>query len=192
MSGRATRLRKQDIAHLLRSAAAITRCSAFVMVGTGAVIARGKTIPLDLMRTREIDIYALGIDDVDEVSTLIDGTIGEGSQFDEAFGYYAHGVGERTACLPEDWRTRATELRLQAPARVTCLCPETNDIALAKACAWREKDRAWLRSALLSGIISLDVMSDRAALIDNPNAPPEAELRRRLATLRSSALPAGA
>ena len=36
----------------------------------------------------------------------IDSTIGEGSPFQRAFGYDAHGVGPETAVLPEGWRNR--------------------------------------------------------------------------------------
>lgn len=178
-------LRKQDIAHLLRAAAAVTRCSVFVMVGTGAVIARVPRLPLDLMLTREIDIYPLDTNDAESISTLIDGTIGEGSQFDVTFGYYAHGVGERTACLPDDWRDRAVELALPQADKAICLCPDTDDIGLAKACAWREKDRAWLRSAVLNGLVVIETMAARAPLITNPNAPATPEIVRRLGTFRA-------
>jgi len=34
----------------------------------------------------------------------------------------------------------------------TAVCPSANDIAIAKLTAWREKDQAWLREALRSGI----------------------------------------
>lgn len=178
-------LRKQDIAHLLRAAAAVTRCSVFVMVGTGAVIARVPRLPLDLMLTREIDIFPLGPDDPESMSTLIDGTIGEGSQFDVTFGYYAHGVGERTACLPDDWRHRAAELELPPAEKTICLCPDADDIGLANACAWRENDRVWLRSAVVNGIVAVQTMTARAPLITNPNAPATPEIVRRLGTLQA-------
>jgi hypothetical protein len=41
-----------------------------------------------------------------ERSELIDSTIGEGSPFQRPFGYYAHGVDETPAVLPEGWRDR--------------------------------------------------------------------------------------
>jgi hypothetical protein len=72
------------------------------MIGTRAVIARLKTVPLDLMSTREIDIHAEGAEDADAIADLIDGTLGEGSPFDTNFGYYVHGSGETTACLPDE------------------------------------------------------------------------------------------
>ena len=170
------RLRKPQIAHLLRAAAAITGHDLFVMVGTGAVIAQAKVIALDLTMTREIDIYAADTDDPDRLSDLIDGSIGEGSPFDEAFGYYAHGVFERTACLPEDWRNRAVRIDVPGVEGTACLCPEVNDIAVSKLCAWRDKDLAWLDAGLTSGLLDLAVMRTRAVAIANPNVPDAVEM----------------
>ncbi len=133
MTGKTKFLRKEAIAHLVRAVAGVSGQSSFVMIGTGAVIAQLKHVPLDLMRTREIDIYPRGVPDAEDIATLIDGTLGEGSPFDETFGYYAHGVGERTACLPDDWEERAITFDAPGLAGVVCLCPEVNDIALVEA-----------------------------------------------------------
>ena len=184
---KATRLRKPQIAHLLRAVAGVTGHASFVMVGTGAVIARSKVLTLDLMRTREIDVYAADTPDADRLSDLIDGSIGEGSPFDETFGYYAHGVSAATACLPDDWAVRAT--RLAIPGGAACLCPEENDIALAKLCAWRQKDRDWLAAGLATGLLDIAAMQARSTTISNPNAPAPDEIGRRLLVLRQGAPP---
>lgn len=191
MTRRSRYLGKPDIAHLVRAAAGVTGRDTFVIVGTGAVIAQLKTVPLDLMETREIDIYVPDDADADAVSDLIDGSIGEGSPFDEAFGYYAHGVGARTACLPDDWAARAVRYELPDLPGVVCLCPEANDIALSKLCAWREKDRAWLEAGLSTGVLRLDAMEARAGSIANPNAPGIEEIGRRIAVLRGGSRGSG-
>ncbi len=181
MTPRAKTLTKAAIGHLLRAVSGVTGETSVVMIGTGAVIAQLKTVPLDLMMTREVDVYTAGVSDQDQMSDLIDGTIGEGSPFDTTFGYYAHGVGERTACLPDDWQTRAIRLTIGG---VECLCPERNDIALSKLCAWREKDVSWLKAGLSTSILSLDAMVARSRSISNHLAPDMAEIDRRLAVLR--------
>lgn len=166
MTPRATFLKKADIAHMLRAAAAITGRTRFVLVGTGAVIAQLAAVPLTLMRTREIDLHADGDADAAMVADLIDGTIGEGSQFDETFGYYAHGIEEGTAILPRDWRSRAVLIPLPDQPDVACICPDVNDIALSKLCAWRDKDRTWLRDAYASGLLDAGEMRSRVLLLD--------------------------
>jgi hypothetical protein len=58
-----------------------------------------------------MDIYPLHRPDSADV---IDGAIGEGSHFEDAFGYYAQGVGPETAVLPAGWQNRL--VRVQSPA----------------------------------------------------------------------------
>jgi len=140
-------LRRPDIDHILRAAASLSGHSRFVMVGTGAVIATAKHIPVAMMMTEEVDIYVEDTADPDWVSDLIDASIGRYSQFHRTFGYYGDGVSERTAVMPRDWHSRATEYTTQ-DGLATAVCPSAEDIAIAKLCAWREKDQAWLRVAL--------------------------------------------
>jgi hypothetical protein len=102
-------LRRPDLNHILRAAASLSGYSRFMTVGTGAIIATAKHIPLIMMMTEEIDIYAEEAADPDEVSDLIDASIGRDSQFHRTFGYYGDGVSERFAVMPLDWRVRATE-----------------------------------------------------------------------------------
>jgi hypothetical protein len=52
-----------------------------------------------------------------ERSDLIDGSIGEGSPFHETFGYYAQGVGEKTATLPKGRGERLDRIRTENPQR---------------------------------------------------------------------------
>ena len=185
MSGGPARagLTKEKMAHLLRAAAAISAHRAFVIIGTGAVVAQLRIVPFALLQTRAIDIYADGAADVDAVSDLIDGSIGEGSSFDSTFGYYAHGVGETTACLPDDWRSRARSINLPGLQDVTLVCPDPTDIALSKLCAWREKDVEWLNPAVRLGVVSVQAMRELAPRVGHAAAPPLTEIMRRLAAL---------
>ena len=100
-------LRRPDIDHILRAAASLSGHTRFVMVGTGAVIATARHIPVAMMLTEEIDIYVEDAPDPDWVSDLIDASIGRYPQFHKTFGYYGDGVSERTAVMPLDWRSRA-------------------------------------------------------------------------------------
>jgi hypothetical protein len=151
----------------------------FVMVGTGAVIATAKHIPIAMMLTEEIDIYVEDAADAEWISDLIDGSIGRDSQFHRTFGYYGDGVSSHTAIMPLDWRSRATEY-VTADGSATAICPSAEDIAIAKLCAWREKDQAWLHEAFRSGVAK----ADRAMTLVRGGlpeaAPVPAELVRRI------------
>jgi hypothetical protein len=75
-----------------------------------------------------------------ERSDLIDATMGEGSPFQRSFGYYAHGVDEATAILPQGWRDRLILVSGENTRSVRGWCLEVHDLAIAKYVAGREKD----------------------------------------------------
>ena len=133
-----------------------------------------------MMLTQEIDIYAEGVADSEQMSDLIDGSIGRYSQFHRTFGYYGDGVSPRTAIMPVDWRTRAVEYTTP-DALATAVCPSADDIAIAKLCAWREKDQAWLREAFRSGVANAARVRALLATELLAEAPAQDELIRRLA-----------
>jgi hypothetical protein len=54
-------LRRPDIDHIPRAAAALSKHSRFVVVGTGAVIVTARRIPVRMMMTSEIEVYADGV-----------------------------------------------------------------------------------------------------------------------------------
>jgi hypothetical protein len=178
-------LRRPDIDHILRAAASLSGHSRFVMVGTGAVIATAKHIPVTMMMTEEIDIYVEDTPDPDWISDLIDASIGRYSQFHRTFGYYGDGVSERTAVMPLDWRQRATEYTTQ-DGLATAVCPSAEDIAIAKLCAWRDKDQVWLREAFRAGVAKTSAAEKLLGGELPETAPPKDELLRRMSLLSAN------
>jgi cobalamin-dependent methionine synthase I len=73
-------MRRKSIDHILRAAAEVTNNKRFVLIGSAALMARIQHVPLNMMYTPEIDIYAPDADDIELASELIDGSIGQGSQ----------------------------------------------------------------------------------------------------------------
>jgi hypothetical protein len=175
-------LRRPDIDHILRAAAVLSNHVRFVVVGTGAVIITAKHIPAEMMMTAEIDLYADGIADPEPISDLIDATIGHGSMFHRTFHYYGDGVSPGTAVMPMDWRTRTTEYGVPDGSAVA-ICPSADDIAVAKLCAGREKDRDWLRAAFQAGIADVHRVAALLRVGLPETAPDISELERRLANL---------
>jgi hypothetical protein len=159
------------IEHILRAAAEITKQKRFILIGSTTIIVRRKHIPANMMMTPEVDIYAPDADDIDEISDLIEGSIGQGSLFHQQYGYYGDGVSPNTAALPSDWRDRSMEYRCQTSPDIIAIVPDENDIALAKAVAYREKDVDWIVHGLRSNILSLDVMYRRLDSMWNPDGP---------------------
>ena len=102
-----------------RAAGAIAETDGLIVIGSQAILASCPEAPPELVASREVDLYPA---DNPAKADLIDGSIGEGSLFDEEFSYYAHGVGPETAKLPSGWRARAVALRTPHTRGVTAFC----------------------------------------------------------------------
>ena len=174
-------MKRSEVEHVLRAAAAIAQEQAFVVVGSQAILLPFPDAPEELTVSRELDLYpSLNPAKAD----LIDGAIGAMSSFDETFGYHADGVGPETAVMPGDWESRT---RLFYIGDVTAICPEIHDLAVSKCVAGREKDADFIRALLRHGMIEAETLLDRIALIDGTRYPVEAITawaRRRITEAR--------
>jgi hypothetical protein len=113
-------MQRNEVDHVLRAAASVTGHKTFVLIGSAALIARIKgPTPAGMLMTQEVDIYAFEVDNVEELSDIIDGSIGQNSPFHSTFGFFADGVSPETAKMPSDWMDRfnrpsRTEWRIKA------------------------------------------------------------------------------
>ena len=109
---------------------------------------------------------------------MIDGSIGELSPFHETFGYYAQGVEEGTAVLPEGWKERLVPVHNANTGGATGHCLEIHDLLMSKYVAGREKDRRFNRAAVRHGLV------DRATLLHRLGTTPlDGTRRERIALL---------
>lgn len=153
-------MKRSEVEHVLRAAAAIAQETSFVVVGSQAILMTFPHAPAELLTSRELDLYpALHPEKAD----LIDGAIGAMSSFDQTFGYHADGVGPETAVMPSDWPTR--EL-LYYVGDVTVICPEVHDLAVSKCVAGRDKDADFVRALFRHHMIDLPTMVERIASLD--------------------------
>lgn len=119
-------------------------------------------LPAEALRSIEVDVAAF--DDPDDIKAdLIDGSIGEASMFHETFGFYAQGVSERTAVLPDGWRDRLVRYESAATSGVVAWCLELHDLWISKAVAGRPKDYEFCRAFLSLGLVGADVLRERLA-----------------------------
>ncbi|MBF0374588.1 MAG: hypothetical protein HQL39_14390 [Alphaproteobacteria bacterium] len=172
-------MKRPDLEHVLRAAAAITGEAEFVVVGSTAILAQFPNAPAGLVMSQEADLYPVSHP---ELGDLIEGTIGRDSPFHGTFGYYADAVGPETAKLPRDWRSRAIRLAGPATGGATAWCPEVHDLAAAKLVAGREKDVDWVRGAVAAGLVA---PARLIGLLDDVQAEPALieAARRRASTL---------
>jgi len=167
---------RQQLEHVIRASAAIAGVRDIVVIGSQAILGQFPSAPPELLVSREADVYPLKHP---ERGDLIDGSIGEGSPFERTFGYYAHGVDDTTAVLPEGWRDRLIAVAGENtdPGRGWCL--ESHDLAIAKYVAGRPKDLDFTRVLAIHGMTLRDVLFERLAatrLVDEVRRLTEARI----------------
>lgn len=170
-------MNRRQLEHVIRAAGAIAEIDELIIIGSQAILASVPRAPEELLTSREVDLYP---SKEPEKAVLIDGSIGEGSLFDEQFKYYAHGVGPDTASLPEGWQSRLVPIQNDDTRPVKALCLHPVDIAASKLVAGREKDLSYVRILLERAIVSRHVLIEAVE-----NLP---ETKRDLARQRLTAI----
>lgn len=158
-------MKRDELQHVLRASAAISKENSFVVVGSQAVLLLLDHPPEAVLVSREIDLYpALHPERAD----LIDGAVGMHSSFHETFGYFADGVGPETAMLPSDWMARAS---FHSIGDIATICPELHDLAVSKCVEGRDKDADFVRELLKHGSLSVATLVERIRLLDATKYP---------------------
>lgn len=166
-------MRRSDLEHLIRAASALTNEYEIVVVGSQSILGAVPEPSALLMASMEADVYPLQRPDL---ADLIDGAIGEGSPFHDRFGYYAQGVGPKTALLPVGWQERLVRIQNSNTDLKVGLCLEPHDLAASKLAAGREKDWTFVAEMLASQVVQRSMLLQRVAQL-----PLIAERKDRLA-----------
>ncbi|MHB1702359.1 MAG: DUF6036 family nucleotidyltransferase [Acidobacteriaceae bacterium] len=156
-------MKREQLEHLVRAAGDVLGEDAVIVAGSQAALAQfPEGLPRLATLSREADLLAL--DDPDDTKALrINGAIGEDTQFDATYGYYAEGVGRELLVLPRDWEERAVHIVAHGQKDVTGIVPEIHDLAVAKIAAGRDKDFQWARALIQSGHLRPEILLERAA-----------------------------
>ena len=156
-------MKRQDLEHIIRACADIAADDEIVVIGSQSILGSLENAPEELTLSNEADVYPKNHPERWEV---IDGAIGEGSPFHDTFGYYAQGVEEGTATLPEGWKDRLVILRTPNTRGAAGLCLELHDLCVSKYVAGREKDRRFVRAAARHQLVEMATLLER--LIPTP------------------------
>lgn len=170
-------MNRPALEHILRAAAVISGERELVVIGSQAVLGQFPDAPTALLVSIEADIYPRY---APEKSDLIDGAIGELSEFHQQFGYYAHGVDEHTATLPAGWEDRLIPVSNVNTGGATGWCLEVHDLAVSKLVAGRERDFAFIEILIRHRLANGDTLRQRLERLPVDRAQLDV-LRRRLA-----------
>jgi hypothetical protein len=153
---------REQLEHLIRAASVIADDDTIVVIGSQAILGQFPDAPESMRVSVEADLFPLNHP---ERADVIEGSIGELSPFHETFGYYAQGVAEETAVLPQGWRDRLIVIRNDNTRGAKGLCLEVHDLLVAKAIAGREKDLSFLREAARHRMADSEILFHRLATV---------------------------
>lgn len=172
-------MKREQLEHLLRAAAAIAGVTDLVVIGSQAILGtypewelpRQATMSVEADIAVDVDLARLDVAaDETELADRIDGAIGEGSMFHQTYGYYAQGVETATAVLTDGWRARLVPVICET-ADPICVgwCLERNDLWVSKAAAGREKDKEFCRALAQADLVDREICDERIAALPAPD-----------------------
>lgn len=171
---------RSEFEHAIRAAGGVLGVTEVLVIGSQAVHGSiAGTLPPEAARSIEVDIAIRG--DADgRLADVIDGSIGEASMFHETFGYYAQGVVESTARLPDGWQERLVRFETPATRGVIAWCLELHDLWISKAIAGRDKDWEFCRALVARGSVRPETLRDRLDHVPALDGPVRAAVAARI------------
>lgn len=151
---------RHQLEHAIRAACDVAGDTEVIVFGSQAILGEYPDAPASLRTSIEVDVQPKNLP---ANTDLVDGALGELSQFHATHGFYVHGVTIDSAILPSGWtgRTVAVSDR-RATQGNTDHCLEAHDLALSKLVANRPKDRVFVTTLLRENLISGDILLGRA------------------------------
>jgi hypothetical protein len=172
-------MRRSELEHLIRASGDIADDDEIIIIGSQAILGQFPDAPARLLSSMEADVYPRNYP---EKADKVDSAIGEGSSFHELHGYYAQGVGKRTAVLPEDWESRLVAVNNENTNGVTGYCLEVHDLAVSKLIAMRPKDLEFVQELVRHDMLDKQTMLRRLRQTDLQK-PVRTSVRTRIKSL---------
>lgn len=187
-------MRKDQLEHAIRTACQIINHAEVIVVGSQAILASipEAALPEEATMSMEVDILPIteGDEETARLADLIEGVAGEFSPFEDLHGFSIDGVDLATATLPHGWRSRLVKVQnanTAAPEghpQFTGWCLDKEDLCVAKLCAFREKDRNFVRALLDKNLIDPDVIDHRLDTVADTHRAAAQTARRWLRSFR--------
>src|SRR4051812_31764526 len=117
---------RAELEHAIRAACDVSGDDEVYVFGSQAILGQYPDAPEPLCQSAEADVAPVTATDTVD---LIDGSLGELSDFHVAFGFYVHALSIEAAVLPLGWQKRAIEVRNENTSNKTGWCVEAHDLA---------------------------------------------------------------
>mgnify|MGYP000320182121 CR=1 FL=1 len=164
---------RDQLEHAIRAACEVAEDSEVWVFGSQAILAEFPDAPEELRASIEVDMQPKNRPDK---ADLVDGALGEMSQFHKTHDFYVHGVLIDGSAFPQGWEHRAIPVVGEISTRGKIgWCVEIHDLAASKLAAYREKDRDFVRTLLIEEMIAPKTLIERINLLNM-----DKDLRQRL------------
>ena len=176
-------MRRVDLEHIIRASCEVANQDQVLIIGSQSVLGTYNEfeLPETITESVEADVIPLVDDASESQADMIDGAIGEMSMFHNTYGYYAQGVGRRTALLPAGWMERLVPVSNENTRYFTGWCLDVHDLCCAKLLANREKDREFVKSLVEADLVSVSLI--RSRLAETPVEDERREIADRFARI---------
>lgn len=165
-------MKRSDLEHILRASKGITGETEFIVIGSQCILGPHPDAPRVLRHSMELDLYPKYRP---ELAPILEGSMGELSQFHQTFGYRVDGVAPTTATLPNGWESRLVKVSNENTGGAIGWCLDPHDLAYSKLAARREKDLTFVREMIRHHLVK---PSQLQRLVESAA---DAALRQRLA-----------
>ena len=156
-------MQRSQLETALAATAALVHETEFVVVGSQAVHAFTDAAPMEVLISRECDIWAKARF---EKLAGLENVLDKNSHFAEQNGYYVDPIYPELVVLPNGWESRLKPLRLGA---VTGWCLEVNDLVVSKLAAGPLKDYEFINAMLRTKLAQFDEVVRRIQSFSDPH-----------------------
>ena len=162
---------REQLAHVLRAAAQIAGDPEIIVIGSQAILGSftEEELPPQAVFSMEADLAFLR-DPEERKSDLVDGAIGENSEFHHANAVYGQGVSITTATLPRGWEARVVPYERDDAAPSRAVCIDRHDLVISKLVAGRDKDYEFASALIAAQLVDVETLQERAVDLPVPGA----------------------
>lgn len=145
-------MKNEDLLHLVEAIAKTRKLDSLIIVGSLSVlgIVTDREVPDTMLISNEVDAYP---ENDPSAAFDIAETFGQGSIFEQTYGYYFDAISPNVPTLPEGWRQRLIVRQLDNGVRLKFIDP--NDAAISKYARGDPKDLQWIDEGLRASILSI-------------------------------------
>src|SRR5881397_1623527 len=143
-------MRKSQFEATLKAAAEVSGEQQFIVVGSQSVHAHTDNAPVEVLISKECDIWAKG---EEEKLAVVEEALGQRSAYFTKQGVYVDAVEPGLILLPTGWESR---LKPFHSGDVTAWCLDVNDLVVSKLNAGRLKDYEFINAVLRAGLADFD------------------------------------